>query len=324
MPGRCTQEELVFLCPQCGDQSGNRSVNARTGKTNCWRCNKGGDFVHWARGAGYSLELEALPAPTITELQVLTESLGKPIQRTGLGGFALAVKLPEGFTPLIEERPGQPAWPRGSGYYRLVAAMAERKRLDVDTFEANGVGITRAHRLWEPYAIFPVYEWGKVVYYQGRTYTDAPGESTKKFPSRQECPQGSRFWVYGIDELREAGGVAIVVEAILNVLSLRRELVKRGISAVPVAVFKHKISAEQLGKLMACRGLKEICLMYDDDALASAYQEAKRLCNRVPITYVRLPKGVDANDDASLAVDLFERRQEYSSLEQLGDLAGSL
>jgi hypothetical protein len=55
---RSTNTELVFVCPQpgCGDNTGNRSVNLQTGKTNCFRCNKGGDFAKWARWLGYVID----------------------------------------------------------------------------------------------------------------------------------------------------------------------------------------------------------------------------------------------------------------------------
>ena len=77
--------------------------------------------------------------------------------------------------------------------------MAKRKHLDFDILANAGVGFTRDDPRWEPFAIFPVFEWGRPVYYQGRTYVDTPGESTKLFPHKGECPLSSRYWLYNID-----------------------------------------------------------------------------------------------------------------------------
>jgi hypothetical protein len=311
---RCHGDEVTFICPEpgCGDNSGNRSVNAKTLTTNCWRCNKGGYFPAWAANLGYPVELEAAAAPTMGELATLVDGLGELAARPA-PGFTSGVNLPRGFTRLDDGR--------HRVYWTWVEAMARRKHLDVEDLAAAGVGFTSQDARWEPYAIFPVTEWGKTVYYQGRTYHDVPGESTKRFPNRQECPQSSRYWVYGIDELRAATKtVAIVVESILNVLSLRKELARRRItSATPVAVFKHSISGEQLTKLAACRGVAEVCMLYDEDALPAIYKECRRLANKVPVTYVKMPPGVDANDDVRLAVDLFLKRRRYSDLDAVLD-----
>jgi hypothetical protein len=314
IPDRSQGDELVFLCPEpgCGDRSGNRSVNLRTGKTNCWRCNKGGDFVRWATQLGYPVEIEEEPGLAVGELSGMVAGLGVPEGRQP--SYVPQVCLPAGFTLLADEPDG--------AYARLIGRMAERKNLDLADFIEAGVGFTRVDPRWEPYAIFPVFEWGRVVYYQGRTYTDEPDRATKQFPSRSEVKLGSRHWLYNFDELRERGGVAIVVEAILNVRSLRRELAARGVGATPVACFKHKVSAEQLGKLSSVKGLAEVCLMFDADALASAYEECRRLQGGVPVTVVKMPsdaqgRKVDPNDDARLAADLFAKRGAYSEYESL-------
>ena len=152
--------------------------------------------------------------------------------------------------------------------------------------------------------IFPVWEWGRVVYWQGRTMIDPFEGSTKEFPSRAELPRGSRYWVYGIDELRQTGGIVVLVESILNVLSLRRELIARGLTEfVPVCIFKHHISPEQKDKIGRCRNIQELVFLYDSDATADADKEADSLVNCFPrVSVAAMPEG-DANDNAALAVD---------------------
>jgi hypothetical protein len=222
------------------------------------------------------------------------------------------VRLPRGFVALRDEP--------DSAYYKLIAKMAKRKNLSIDIFVDAGVGFTRDSELWEPYAIFPVYEWNRVVYYQGRTYVDVPGESTKKFPSKSELKHGSASWVYNLDEAREKRAkTVVVVESILNVMSLRQEFAIRGVTdVVPIAVFKHSISAMQERKIMSVRSIKEVCIMYDADATESAYKESKKFMNRCRFSVAHIPrttdgKTQDANDNAKFAVDQFMNRQFYDT-----------
>ena len=301
---RCNDEEIVFLCPEqgCNDKSGNRSVNARSGLTSCWRCGKGGDFYKWARRLGVEVEPDEVSA----SLDVVTHELDAALaDRKKKAVYAVQVPLPRGFQ-LVEN------YPRAY-QARRISRMAQRKNLTVGDMISAGVGFTDSGD-WDAYAIFPVIEWGRVVYYQGRTFDDPDYGSTKKFPSRSVCPYGSRHWVYGIDEARSATKV-VIVESILNVLSLRREFKRLGIDdVVPLAVFKHKISAEQVIKLAGLRYLKEMCLMFDSDAISASYGEVagSESLSKITKTVVEMPEGVDANDDAELAVRLWQQRKPVS------------
>ena len=102
--------------------------------------------------------------------------------------------MPKGFTPLAKDTP--PPGKKHSIYYTLIAAMAERKHLDVADFIEVGAGYTRDDPQWEPYTIFPVFEFGTARYYQGRTYVDEADRPTKRFsttsaqrvsPARRSC-----------------------------------------------------------------------------------------------------------------------------------------
>ena len=306
VPSRCTKGEIVFLCPSCGDTSGNRSVNVASGLTNCWRCGSGGDFIRWCRRIGHEVDIEAPPVPTLNELSAITDSLShlRPVS----SGFVDEVKLPRGFTPLTRDP--------DCAYAKLIGRMAVRKRLTLQDFMKAGVGFTRDDPKWEPYAIFPNYEWGRVTYYQGRTYTEEPTEgSTKLFPSRAELPLGSGNWVYNVDKLRDVGGVAVIVEAILNVLSLERELAARGLSNfVPVAIYKHKVSPVQLRKILACKKLTEVAIMYDGGFVEHADADTANFKSHVKTSVVELPGRDDPNDDAAQAVDQLLARRAASRL----------
>jgi hypothetical protein len=310
---KSSQEEIVVVCtePGCTDRSGHRGINTKTGKTNCWICNKGGLFTKWARRQGFEVDdIDENQHKSLEEIVVDK----RPDKM--LVAYSSDIKLPEGYT-LIKDAPK-------SVYTRMIEEMAVRKNLDRETFERAGVGFTKTDYRWEPYAIFPVIEWDRVVYFQGRTYRDKPGETTKKFPSRKDAPYGARHWLYNIDKLRQGAHTAIVVESMLNVLSLENEIRKRGWKGiVPVAIFKHKISQEQMVKLLSCRKLKEVCLMFDDDATADAQASTAGLTNTIRVSVAEMPYKVDPNDNAELACDIFMKRAIFdrpvSELKALAD-----
>lgn len=302
---RSNDQELVFVCPVpgCNDETGNRSVNLRTGKTNCWRCNKAGDFVKWARFLGYNVEEGATVTKALEEVDLspwVPQANQSPVIRD--------IALPEGFHFCAD-------YPK-SVYTGLIAEMAERKNLSLDDFIEAKVGFTKDNPKWEPYAIFPVFDYYRTVYWQGRTYDDVPGQSTKRFPDKNEAAYGAKYWVYGIDELRkEKASVVIVVESILNVLSLRRYMRENGLTgAVPVCVFKHYLSRPQARKILDLSFVEEICLLYDHDATRSAWQKSNMIGDRVATTVAQMPPGPDGeskydpNDNAALAWQVFEKR----------------
>lgn len=304
---RSTGDEIVFVCPQpgCGDNSGNRSVNLTSGQTNCFRCNKGGDFVKWARWLGYTVDEKGAAQQFVPLEQI---NFNPETARTDVMPVVASVPLPDGFT-YCHDRPKHV-------YTQLIAEMAEQKNLTIEDLMAAKVGFTTVDTLWEPFAIFPCFEWGYTVYYQGRTYDDPQDGRTKKFPSRRECPFGAKYWIYGIDELRASKcKVAIVVESILNVLSLRKYMREHKLTgAVPVCVFKHYISAPQARKLMREAHLREICLLYDHDATASSWEKAPLIADRIKVTVAEMPPGPggkknDPNDDPETAWQVFLQRK---------------
>ena len=300
------------MCPECGDSSGHRAVNLKTGKTFCWRCNKGksgkGYFLAWARALGYHFSAgddsySGVPLEQMFEQQAAESSVVPVVQ---------AVELPDGFTPIARRR--------DSIYTKLITKMARRKNLDYVDFAAAGVGYTMDDPRWEAYAIFPVYEYDLCVYYQGRTYIDVPGESTKRFPSRNAVKFGASYWVYNLDTVRQTQPeIVIVVESILNVLSLRRKLKELGWSTlVPVCVFKHSLSRVQALKLMRCRGVKEFCFLFDHDAIQKTWDSVGSLGNKVAVTVAEMPlknsnEKLDANDDVDAAIEAIERRELYTT-----------
>jgi hypothetical protein len=317
---RCTKDELVFLCPECSDRSGNRSVNLKTVATNCFRCGKGvnnkGHFMAWAKALGYVFTSEdgrsSVPVAKVLYAEDEASRSAVPIIE--------AVKMPIGFTPIAST-------PKNY-YTQLITDMAQRKNLDYIDFVEAGVGYTMDSARWEPYAIFPVLDYGISVYYQGRTYIDVPGETTKRFPSKFEVKWGAGYWVYNIDAVRQfKPKMVVVVESILNVLSLRWKLLELGWEKdiVPICVFKHAISKVQALKLARCTSVKEVCLLFDHDAIDVTWTSVGYLGNRVRVTIAEMPligenKKADPNDDVDLAIEVIKKRKLYTKGGALGKM----
>jgi hypothetical protein len=309
---KCTSEEMVFVCPEpeCGDKSGNRAVNIKTSRTFCWRCGKGknnkGYFLAWARALGYTFASDD-GSSSIPVEQLLNEQ-----PQASAVPVIQEVDLPKGFTPITRT-------PK-SIYTKLITKMAQRKNLEYQDVTEAGVGYTMDDPRWEPFAIFPVYDYDTCVYYQGRTYVDVPGETTKRFPSRNQIKWGAGYWVYNIDAVRVAKPtIVIIVESILNVLSLRWKLRELGWNdVVPVCVFKHHLSQVQAIKLLRCKCVKEFCLLFDHDAIEKTWQSVGYTGNKVKVTVAEMPmldgnKKLDPNDDVEAAIDAIEKRSLYTA-----------
>lgn len=311
---RSSGDELVFVCPVpgCGDQSGNRSVNLKNGRTNCWRCNTGGDFVKWARWLGYAVEDDSTPLLSMEELFKLLD----PPRPASVIPVISEINLPPDFHSCYD-------YP-DSTVTKQIAAMAKRKNLDPEDLFNAGVGYTTANSSWAWYSIFPVLEFNRLVYFQGRTFWDEPGASTKKFPNRTEAPLSSKYWIYNIDVVNRAGvDTVIVVESILNVLSLEKKLKQLGVNnMVPVCVFKHSVSKTQFLKLMRFKNIKEVILLFDFDAIDLSWNDAKRIDDLLRVSIAEMPyvegsPKIDANDDVDAAWRAIEKRKPFSMLGSL-------
>ena len=311
---RTTQDEVVIICPEigCGDASGNRSFNLKNGTTSCWRCGNptSGHAGKWLVSKGVDIseiKNQAVPTALIDKIEAsLTTNTKTKTQTT--------VSLPRGCRPLAGNSQHK--------IYQLISSMAVRKHLEIQDLIDAGCQFTDAifesTADWRKYCIFPVYEMGRLVYYQGRTYMDTPGASTKMFPSKHVLPQGSKYWVYNWDAASKPGvEVVIVVESILNVLSLKKALASlQATWAEPVAIFKHHLSDVQVQKLLLLDA-PEICLMFDGDAVKAMWSEAKKLISSKQVSLANMPVGIDANDDVNLALERFEHRTKWSPLDAL-------
>jgi hypothetical protein len=305
---RCRGDEIVTICnvPGCNDRSGNRSTSLKTGKTSCWLCNVGGDWARVMRWLGYAIEDSGDVASSLEDLHAL---INTPKPKSFIPVIS-EIKLPNGFKPCYDNP--------DSVYTREIGKMAVRKNLEPDDLVNAGVGYTMDDGKWQPFAIFPVLEYERIVYYQGRTYWDDPGVSTKRFPSRQEAPLSSKYWIYNIDALQaKCVRTAVVVESILNVLSLQKKFDELGITdMVPICVFKHHVSKAQFYKILRYKHLDGICLLFDYDAIDLAWADAKDIDTRISVTIAEMPLSAtnlkfDPNDDVNAAWVAIQNRKPY-------------
>ena len=310
---RSSDEEICIICPVpgCGDRSGNRHINIKTLYTNCWRCPS--TQPHHVKTLFRILGLE-FEDQHVLEPEELAELLrGKP--QKALTPLQ-EVTLPEGFEMLSENR--------DSCYWGFCREMAERKHLGIEDLESACAGFTREGD-WEPFCIFPVIEGPRAVYYQGRRYSDEGVEKTKKFPSKKVVPYGPSYWLYNLDALEpKSVELVIMVESILNTLSLKRRVqeLKLDASIVPVCVFTHYISRSQVAKMQRYKHVKDWCILFDSDSTDLAEETAMSLSAILPTSVATMPHGKnadgsvrqtnDANDDVDTALLAVDSRKESS------------
>ena len=305
---RSSADELAIICPVpgCGDTTGNRGINLKNGKTNCWRCNTGGDFTRWAKWLGYAFDDAETVSVSVEELCLMLE----PPKPRLIVPVINEISLPKGFHSCYDNP--------DSVFTKEIGKMAVRKNLSPDDLVAEGVGYVTGDQRWEPFAVFPVLEHDRLVYFQGRTYWDEPGISTKKFPNRQEAPLSSKYWMYDIDRLKEpVVDTAIIVESILNVVSLKKQFAELGVTNMaPICVFKHAISKPQFFKLLRFKNLKEVVLLFDFDAIDLSWEDARKIDDHIRVSIAEMPfsavnKKLDPNDDVVSACAAIEHRKPF-------------
>jgi len=202
----------------------------------------------------------------------------------------------------------------------LMDMMARDKNLTLEDLSEMGTGFVPfgSDPAWFLYAIFPVIVHKTVVYYQGRDLLDG----SKKFPSRDVAGSGSAVWVYNFDELREPSArKAVVVESILNVISLRKRFHEQQIrDVVPVATFSAAMSDRQRKLICGLKHLDEVTLFFDHDATDKAWRFAEE-CFRnartgLAVSIAEMPavRGPtsDPNDDSEAAFRAWTSRKEFT------------
>jgi hypothetical protein len=108
----------------------------------------------------------------------------------------------------------------------------------------------------------------------------------------------------------------VVVESILNVLSLQRRLAELGLREyVPVCVFKHALSRVQHRKITRSRRLAEFCFLFDFDATSAAWRACGSVDDLLRVSVAEMPDlgnpTLDPNDNVDAAIEALQRRRPF-------------
>ena len=189
------------------------------------------------------------------------------------------VSLPKEFT-LIKDLP--------EALRETLWAYAESRGLRRSTLTKMEVGYCETGRQWG-YIIFPVFENGEVVYWQGRRF--------KKREPKFYNPRSSRKsdLVYELSDTRQPTG-AVIVESIINAMTLHRNKEPFNQWAIFSIMGKSLSDAQQDKILNYEKYLNTIVVALDGDAWRETVEIGAKLDGCVPVVRIaKLPDDKDIN-----------------------------
>ena len=183
------------------------------------------------------------------------------------------VKLPDGFKSLAQ---GDNTIARAARYY-----LAKRG-FNIESLILKGVGYCDEGDYFG-YIIFPYYQKGELIYYQGRIFM---GNGTKmKNPADSEFGIGKSNIIYNCDALYIYNRVYIV-ESITNALTL---------GDAAGGINGKKISTNQMSQIIYSPCQMTIIIL-DPDAYKEAIELGLSLVNYKKVKVVKLSDNTDVND----------------------------
>ena len=239
-------EEWLLPCPGCGKEKLTVNVDARA--FHCWVC----ESVPGAKGKGGLVDLLTLLDKVDRHQaaqRILAEARFKP------QSYTLEALKP----PPSSAIPAPAPIPPPEGWREVDGTLPYLQKRGIMLSDARAFGLA-----WCPagrYAnrlIFPVWEGGQLVYFQGRAMWEEKDQPwgmryiKSLNPPNQEGAAGASEVLMNLDVARHHPRVAMVEGPI--------DCVKTGPSAV--ATFGKKISGMQIAKLVRA-GVRAIDLMWD-------------------------------------------------------------
>jgi hypothetical protein len=198
----------------------------------------------------------------------------------------------------------------------MIGEMAVRKNLEPEDLVEAGVGFTREHPVWEKFAIFPVN--------RVRPHRLLPRAHLRGRAGRhdQAVPHGAGGQVWGallaLQSRRAApdqgptgdrGGVDSQRD--LSPQIFPADWLHRGGAR---GRFQAPGQPEQFYKLSKLKTVRDVCLLFDHDAIGHAWKDARQFVGRFKISVAEMPAGaennarLDPNDDVELAWEVFQKR----------------
>ena len=189
------------------------------------------------------------------------------------------VSLPEEFTPIghLPKDLRETIW-----------AYLESRGLNRKTLTKMEVGYCRTGRWWG-YIIFPVFENGEVVYWQGRRFKKRDPKFYNPWSSRKSD------LVYELSDTRRPTG-AVIVESIINAMTLHRNKEPFKQWAIFSIMGKSLSEAQQDKILNYEKYLNTIVVALDGDAWRETVEIGAKLDGCVPVVRIaKLPDDKDIN-----------------------------
>jgi len=261
---RGPKNHIISDCPLC-QKPRHFYFNTITQKWDCKKCGEAGDIMRLLSLIG-KLSLIRRFVDVTKELQNKLAELFSTQQDELEEVLELPpVRLPQGFK-----------------YLHQHPYLDRRGFLEQD-YKRYPVGVTSIVNKFEDYVIFPVLEDGEPKGFVGRkTWTK---EELKEHelehgwapPRYANSKTNFSLLLYGLDEIMFFVETAILVEGVFTKTACDRRLgITNEDSFRCLATFGKKISKAQIMKLLL-KGIKNIILVFDPDAVDEAYKHARQL-----------------------------------------------
>lgn len=272
--------EVLLDCPQCGKRK--LSVNVERRKWHCWVCASRPGVGQSAGGMVALVEVVEGVGRAVAE--AILAKYGRP--PVGTGTIAGALDPGAGNPPQARIATPIPYPPTWQPCTSVLPYMAER-RITLADAQEWGLGFCTggvyANRL-----IFPVFEGGQLVYYQGRAmWPKPPGD--KRYRKSLNPP--------GISGMANSGDLLMNLDRARNyprvaVTEGPMDCLRTGPDAV--CTFGKQISPAQVGRLLAA-GVRAVDLMWDADAASEIWAAANWLLSYFEVRAVFLRAGDPAD-----------------------------
>lgn len=296
-----------YACPFCQKRGEHHRLHVRysthkseTGVAVCHGCNyKTRSLLHLIRdlfgGVPRRFEVMVAQAKMLRDVRdILAEDVA--------AARDAPVPLPDSFERIPE---------RGTGVGRLLLRYLERRGFTYDDVDRFGIGhVTDTDDRAYGYVIFPFYERGTVVYWQGRRVL---GDGPKSFnPPRTT----KRSYLYGYDQAPDESHY-MLVEGPLDTVAASVPRVVYGLGLT------NKVLLPEQTRMLAIKQPASVCVCFDgpkddaegkshDDAWAETVETAHALSDALscPVGYLRLKSGDPASNRRRMSL-LYRNRTEW-------------
>ena len=303
--------EWMLRCPSCGKQK--LAVNTRRRLWHCWTCEQ---YVTTPEGKRRAVR----GAGGLVKLVQLVEGLDRAqaiakIQAGSIYSHRDVSRLPDdglrskylGAVKNAETVPPPDGW---RAIESVLPFMAERQ-ITLQDVRQFGLGWCDRGR-FAGRLIFPVWEEGRLVYYQGRAmWSPQPGRSYLKSlnPPGGEGRAVSSELLMNLDQAKFYPRVALVEGP--------TDLVRTGPDAV--CCFGKRVTDSQIGRLLRA-GVRAIDLMFDAGTLAEMRGVAARLNVIFDLRVVTLPYGDPGDFPRSYLAQARMQAPSFSEMSGLKEL----